>query len=90
MGSDFHERTLEITHEALHVMVALQVQPDLRRPAEKTLQAKRGLCGNRAFALHDLVNAPSGDSNLFCYPVLRETEWLHEILSEDFARMNRK
>lgn len=87
-GDDARLRSCDFRRGCLRLVPVLEIQPDLRGPAEIPLETRRCFCGYRAFPLHDFVNEARRYINCFRDPVLRKPERLHKILRQNLARMH--
>ncbi len=66
----------------------LKVEPEAFGGAEVPREPKSRVSGDAALAEDDLVDTPSGDTNVFGQAVLAEPVGLEELGQEDFARMD--
>ena len=66
----------------------LEVEPEALGGAEVPREPKSGVSGDAALAEDDLVDTPSGNTNVLGQAVLAETVRLEELGQEDFARMD--
>jgi hypothetical protein len=88
IGANLSELASEIADQPLRIIIALQIEPDLGGPRQKTLQAKGGFWSDRAFPLDDLIDTSRRHSDFFGQAVLRKAQWFHEIFGQNFSRMN--
>lgn len=82
------QRILQQLLGGLLVIVGLEVQPDLGGPAEVAFEPQGAIDRERPLALHDFIDAPGRDADVFSHPVFRKTEGDQEVLAENFAGMN--
>ena len=66
----------------------LEVEPEALGGAEVPREPKSRVSGDAALTEDDLVDTPSGNTNVLGQAVLAETVRLEELGQEDFARMN--
>ncbi len=69
----------------LLVVMVLQIEPNLRGPAEVAFEAERGVDCDGSFAFDDFVDAARWYSDVFGESVFREAEREEKILTQDFA-----
>lgn len=66
----------------------LEVEPEALGGAEVPREPKSGVSGDVALAEDDLVDTPSGNTNVLGQAVLAQTVRLEELGQEDFAGMD--
>src|SRR5699024_1703172 len=67
---------------AVKLVVALQIDPELRRGPEVLRETQCGVRGNPPLSVHDLVDPPQRNPDRDGEPVLRDPEAPDEILHE--------
>ncbi len=72
------------------IVEVLQVQPEFGIGIEVAGEAQSGVRSDAAALVNDFPNACGGDMEIQRQLVHREAERLHEILEEDFARVDRR
>ena len=66
-----------------HVILRLQVQPELRLHVEIPTEPKRGVGGDAPAAVDNFVDASRRDADVFCQPVLTDTQWFKKLGNQD-------
>src|ERR1700722_17773018 len=74
----------------LQVIAGLQVQPEPLGSAEVPGQPQRGVRGDPALAVHDLVNPPGRDNDRLGQLILAHTQRLEELLEQNLPRVHRR
>jgi hypothetical protein len=70
----------------LQVVAGLQVYPESLGGAEVPGQPQRGVCGDAALAVDDLVDPPGRDIYRLGQPVLANAQRREELLQQDLPR----
>ena len=83
------EATAEFVAFNLQVVSRLEVEPKLFRGAEEACKPERGIRGDRARAMHNLIDPTGRHADAMREPILREPERFQKSREEDFARVNR-
>lgn len=71
------------------LVIRLQPRPDLGRYPKVLSQAQRGVGRDGALAVNDGADPARGDDDITGKPIDTDPHWLHELLQQDLARMNR-
>jgi hypothetical protein len=72
----------------LEIVARLQIEPEAVTGSKISSEAKRGIRRYGASAMNNLIDTPSGHTDVLGKTVLRNPEWLQEVEGEDFAGMN--
>ena len=70
------------------IVINLEANPKLCGCAEIPRQAQRGVRRNGALLMNDFIDPAGRNSESAGQRILRQSERLHELLQEDFTRMN--
>lgn len=82
------EPTGEVFLRHLHVVVRLQVEPELRLHVEETAEAQGGVRSDGAAAMDDLVDPPWRNADVLGQPVLADAQRLQELRQQNLAGMD--
>jgi hypothetical protein len=74
----------------LQVVAGLQVYPESLGGAEVPGQPQRGVCGDAALAVDDLVDPPGRDIYRLGQLVLANAQRREELLQQDLPRVHRR
>lgn len=72
-----------------HIIMRLEIKPELRFHGKEAPQAKCCVSGNCAPSMHDFIYASGRHANIFGQSVLRYTHRLQKFCQQDFAWMDR-
>src|SRR5205807_6799518 len=81
--------TLELILRNLKVVGCLRVQPKTCTGIKVTPKTQGRVWSNASTLVHDFRDARNRNTEIKSQLVHSDAEWHHEILSEDFARVNR-
>ncbi len=79
---------IKLVSGQFQIKVRLQIQPPPRTSTEITGKAQRGVGRDSALTAHNLAHTDRRNPKCLGKRVLGQTQWLHEIMEQNFTRMN--
>lgn len=58
-----------------HIIMALQVEPELRLHTEKAPKSECSISSNGTSAVNDFIDPTRGNANIFSKPILTDPYW---------------
>jgi len=78
----------QLSFSDFKVITNLQPQPDRRTCTKVTRQAHGGIYGNCTLTIHNLADTNRCNADIVRQTILTQAERFHEVLEQNFARMN--